>query len=560
MKTLWFATSIKISGCVVLLLPFCFSMTFAQSNPFSRYYRNELIQKVTVPATEILGKTREGRVYLTQEDVIAMALQQNLNVNVERHNYLFDLWAIQRQRSVYDPTGTLDFSWNRQATPTASVLQGGLSVTDILTSHRYGYRQNFSTGSSLEVNFTGIRNNTSSFFASLAPAINTSMEFLFRQNLLEGFGRIGAEYEIEISRNTLDITSQEFQRVAQDIILDVLNRYWELQFSLQDIQVKQKSLEYATRVLEQNRSRFDVGTAARLEIVQSEAEASSRREELIRSQFNYRLTQDQLVQLITSYQDPGHFTGEIIPSTALYTPEPIPQSFENLQAMADEMHPQIQQMELDILNQQVKLNLSRDRLRPTLDLVAGYSQFGSGGRRLFLDFTKGFTNAEVVKIVDGGLRDSISQLFSSDFYGYVLGLNLQLPIFNTEARAQNAQAQISLDRAELRQESVKQTVSLSIRHALTQIEMNHARLEAAQATVLFSQERLEGEGIRFEVGIGTTRELIEAQRDLLEAESVLLRGQTDLIQSHHLLDNALGRTFERYKIRLDEALKKNIRY
>ena len=95
MKTPWFATSIKISWCTILLLPFCFSVTFAQSNPFSRYFRNELIQKVTVPATEILGETREGKVYLTHEDVIAMALQQNLNVNVERHNYLFDLWAVQ---------------------------------------------------------------------------------------------------------------------------------------------------------------------------------------------------------------------------------------------------------------------------------------------------------------------------------------------------------------------------------------------------------------------------------------------------------------------------------
>lgn len=559
MNKLLFARFPVTVFCGFALWSFCSSAIYAQGNPFSKYYRDQKIQSVRVGRTEIPGSKQAGKVYLTQEDVITMALRQNLDVNVERHNYLFDSWMIERQKGVYDPAATIGFNWDRETIPTASVLQGGTSVTNILTTYNYGYRQNFSTGSSLEINFSGVRNRTTSFFASLVPAVNTSFEFLFRQNLLEGFGRIGPDYEIEISRHNLDITEQEFKRRAHEIILQVLDQYWELQFALQDIEVKDKSNQLATTVLEQNKARFEVGTAARLEVIEAEAEAASRREELIRSQFGYRRMQDQLVKLVTNYQDPREFPGEIVPATQVYTPQQVSESFDTLQAMALEMHPEIQQADLDIVNQKINLDLSRNRLRPTLDLVAGYQQFGLGGRRVVLDFSQGFTNAQIVDVIPGGLEDSFAQLFSTDFYGYVVGFNLELPIFNTEARAENAQAQIALERAQLRQESLRQAISLEIRDALTQIEMNEARLQAAEAAVRFGRERLEGEEVRFDVGMGTTRELIEAQRDLLEAESVLLRAQIDLIKSHNLLDQALGRTFDRYNIRLGDALQTNVR-
>ena len=127
---------------------------------------------------------------------------------------------------------------------------------------------------------------------------------------MEGFGRIAADYEIEISRNNLEITEQEFKRTVTDLILEVLDRYWELRFALRDIEVKQKSSQLAETVLAQNKARFEVGTAARLQVVEAEAEVASRREELIASQFTYRQVQDQLIQLITNYQDPREFPGE----------------------------------------------------------------------------------------------------------------------------------------------------------------------------------------------------------------------------------------------------------
>ena len=508
--------------------------------------------------TQVLGSIQNGKVYLSEQQAIEMALRHNLDINVERHESLFHRWAVQRQRGVYDPIATFNFRWDRDTIPATSILQGGLRLTNILTDYDYGFEKSFSTGSAFEVKFSGSRNRSTNFFSSLVPSIDTSFEVLFRQSLLQGFGRIAAEYQVEISRNNLDISEQEFRRRAVDVVFQVQEHYWELVHALQDTQVKEKSLQLANTVLDQNRVRLEVGTASRLDVVQAETEVALRREELIRTQFNYRRSQDQLVKLMTSYRDPREFPGEIVPADPVSVPPPVSQSFDRLRAVAAEMRPEFQQADLEMANQKVTLDLSRDKLRPNLDLVAGYQQFGLGGTKIIRDFSQGFIDPPVIEIISGGVGDSLGQLFSADFYGYVLGLNLRLPIFNREAQAENAQAQIALDQVELRKESLTQLIYLEIRDALTQIEMNEARLEATQAAVRSARERLEGEEARFDVGVGTTRELIETQRDLLQAESLSLRAQVDLIKSHALLDKAVGRTFDRHNIRLSDALEANV--
>ncbi len=542
---------------MVLLLG-CFPLQ-AELPYSSRYFKDQQTRQVVTDVMRVLGDFREGKVYLSERQAVEMALNHNLEINVERHVPLRKRWVVEQNRAVYDPLNTLSLNWDRATTPTSSILQGATRLTDVFTTLHYDYRQSFSNGSSFEVRFDGTRNRTTNFFASLVPAIDTRFELLFRQNLLPGFGRILPDYQIEISRNDVSISEQEFRRGVTEIVVQVQNRYWELQFALEDIRVKEKSLELSNTALEENRVRVEAGTSAALEVVQSEAEAALRREELIRARFNYRRIQDQLIRLITSYDDLRDFPGEIVPSDVIFAPPPVSDSWERLKSIATQERSELKQTELEIKNGNLNLERSRRRLRPSLDLVAGYQQFGLGGRQVVRDFSQGFLDPPVLEIVPGGLGDSLSQLFSSDFYGYLLGFSLQVPVFNTEARAANARAQLSLSQAEMQRKNLLQAISLEIRDALHQIEMNEARVAAAGEAVRFAQDRLASEQVRFEVGRGKTRELIEAQRDLVRAQSVSLRAKVDLIQGHNLLDRALGRTLQVHRIQLSEVLTRNVR-
>ncbi|RPI28182.1 MAG: TolC family protein [Acidobacteria bacterium] len=529
----------------------------AQS-PFGRY-RHDQKRQVLAVSPSVPPSAVDGKIGLTERQAVEMALANNFDVNLQRNTVLSERWRVDRLRGYYDPQTNFSFNWDREKTPAASVLQGGPSLTNILTTATTGYSQLFPTGTSLQATFSGVRNRTTSFFNSLVPAINTQFEIQLTQNLLEGFGRVGQEYQIEIARNDSETSEQEFKRLATDVIVQVQDRYWELEYALRDADVKDKSLQLAKTVLEQNRARHAVGTAARLEVVQSEAEVALRQEELIRSKFSYRLVQDQLIQLMSNLEDPRQMTGDLLPVDPVSSPRPVQESFEDLKAQASRLRPEVEQAKLSLASQRANLNLTRNRLRPNLDLLLGYQQFGLGGTLVQRDFSQGFLNPPVVGIIPGGLGGALDQMVGADYYGYMLGLTLQLPIFNQEARAENAQAQISLDQASLREESVRQLIAVQLREALTRIEMNRASFEAGEAAVRSVQERLVAEQARFDAGMATTREIIEAQRDLLLAETTRLRAQIDLIKSHALLDKATGRTFERFGIQLVDALSMNVK-
>lgn len=529
----------------------------AQDELVTRYYEDVPVSKVEVGPLRELGRLVDGKLYLTEREAIELALENNYSLNVERHNRLLREWDITLDRAAYDPTGNFGFNWNRAKTPSASVLSGGTSVTDIVTDYTFGYQHPFSTGSTFEATFEGTRNRTTNFFSSLVPAINTHFELTFRQKLLEGFLKADAEYDIEIAQNNLDLSSAQFRAAVIEVVSQVQNSFWELNYAFRDIDVKQKSLELAQTTYEQNQARLEVGTASRLEVVQAEAEVASRKEELIGSQSSYRLAQDQLIKLITPLEDPRNFSGQVVPDQTDRTP-PEPEPFDQLLQTATSLRPEIEQSDLTISNQEVELNRSRDRLKPSLEFVAGYQQFGLGGTRVERDFSQGFINPPIIDIIPGGVTDALSQTFSGNYYGYIVGFNFQVPVHNTEARARNAQAQIQLSQARMQRSSIQQDIGTQIRNTLTLIESNRARIEASQTAVRAARERLDGEQARFDVGMGTTRDLIEAQRDLLVAESVLLRARIDLIENYNALDQIVGRTLQRHNIVLRDAEEQNV--
>jgi len=527
--------------------------------PFSRYHRDQDRKAVAIQPKNIPAPDTEGRVSLTERQAVEMAIVNNFDVNLQRNTVLSERWRIDQLRGLYDPLTTMQFSWNRTKTPTGSILEGGPSLTNVVTSLSSTYSQAWRTGTSIEATFTGSRNRSTNSFSSLVPAMNAQFEILVRQSLLEGFGKVGQEYQIEIARNSSDSSEQEFKRQATELIVQVQDSYWELEFLDRDVAVKEKSLQLAETVLAQNRSRYEAGTAARLEMVQAEAEAALREDELLRSRYNRRLVADGLIQLITNLEDPRQFPGNLAPADPVTSPPEVTETFSELREKALVARPEVEQSKLEISSQKTSLDLTRDRLRPSLDLVAGYQQYGLGGTLINRDYSQGFINPPIISVVPGGFGDALDQMFGADYYGYMLGLQLQIPIFNREARAENAQAQIALDQATMREQSVRQLIATQLRDALTRIEMNRASFRATEAAVRSARERMSAEQARFDAGMATTREIIEAQRDLLLAETTALRSQIDLIKSHALLDRAIGRTFERFNIRLADALEVNVR-
>ena len=160
----------------------------------------------------------------------------------------------------------------------------------------------------------------------------------------------------------------------------------------------------------------------------------------------------------------------------------------------------------------------------------------------------------IIGIEPGGFWDSLDSLFSRRYLGYVLGLSLRIPLGNSDARANSAQAQIDYRQGEDRLRSQRQRIALEIRQAYDNIAMNRERVSTAEVTVRYQQQRVQGEQDKYALGATTTRFILEAQRDLQDAQSRLLKAKIDLIKSRTALDRALGDTLQAHNIQLEAAL------
>jgi outer membrane protein TolC len=148
----------------------------------------------------------------------------------------------------------------------------------------------------------------------------------------------------------------------------------------------------------------------------------------------------------------------------------------------------------------------------------------------------------------------MSSLFSYKYLGYVVGLTFRVPIGNDDARANSAQAQIDYRQGEERLRSLRQSIALEIRQAYDRFALNQASLQAAEVTVRYQKQRLQGEEDKYSLGANTTRSIIEAQRDLQDAATTFLKAEIETIKSRILLDKALGDTFSAHNIELKNAL------
>jgi outer membrane protein len=236
--------------------------------------------------------------------------------------------------------------------------------------------------------------------------------------------------------------------------------------------------------------------------------------------------------------------------TPAFADQPCPGSFS-----AVENRQEVKELLKSQENNKIQVDYTRNQLRPTLDLVAGYSQNGLGGDTILRDYSGGFFNAPVIGITPGGFWDSLDSLFSRRYLGYVLGFTLKILIGNDDARASSAQAQINYKQGEARIASQRQQIALEVRQAYENVAMNKALAKTAEATVRYQRQRLQGEQDKYALDATTTRSIIEAQRDLQDAQSRLLQAKINLIKNRITLDKAVGETLAVHNIELRDALK-----
>ena len=617
--------------CLVLLAPMTSAQTAsapgpghqldppkleAGSGPFSwltRDYRQPEVPPVRLANSNRLDSLlRAGTLYLSLQDTVALALENNLDIEVQRYgpqiadaNILraraggflrgvntsitpgpssasqtgpqtgINQSAVQQTGTVQttgnvlvsqtgSPIPTLDPSiqgfmrWQHLTTPQASAF---VTRTNSLIQQNdlgtFTYNQGFLTGSIVSLGYSGTGVSSNNRSVNFNPATLGSLTFSFTQHLLQGFGVAVNARQIHIAKNQRELSDLVFKQQVITTVTAVINLYWDLVAFNEDVKVKQQALATSQRLYNDNKKQVEVGTLAPIEIVRAEAEVASREQDLTVSQTQV-LQQETIIKNALSRNgvaSPSVADAHIVPTDHIQIPstEPI-QPLQDMTANALRARPELSQNRIQIEDQKISIRGSKSALLPTLDLVANLNNNGLVGQAVPPNPAIGPTNPFFI----GGTGTLLSQLFSRNFPDYGIGFNLNIPIKNRSARADILTDELTLRQQELALQQLQNQIRVEVQNAVIGVQQARARYAAAQKARVLQEQTVDAEQKKFELGASTIYNVILTQRDLLTAQSTEVTALAAYAKARVELDRATGQTLDRNNISLDEAFRGSV--
>lgn len=464
---------------------------------------------------------------LTLDDATARALERNLDIAVERLNpQTFD-FSIAALDGNYRPTLNSNFGLNSQSRFQRSQTAGaantlGLLSTETLTNN-YSVSQNMRWGGgSFAVGFNNSRQEQSDLFATRNPALNTSLTASYAQPLLRNFRIDGTRASLQITRINQQISETALRATISRTLVNVRNAYWDLVYAMAAADVAERSLALATRLVEDNQARVEVGTLAPLDVVQAQAEQATRRQTVAQTAAARRTAELALKQLIVNGTDDPLWNASIEPidrPTYASTPVDVAGAVRNALSSRTDLETARRQL----TSNEISLKSLTDQQMPALDLTASYGVAGIGGPQFFRQGLGGV----ITDVVPSGYTDALRLLGQREAPSWNLALNFSYPIGASPAEANVARARLQQRQTVAQTRLLELRVATEVTNAALQVEATRERLQAATVALELAERRLEAEQSRFDVGLTTNFFVVQAQRDLRDAQNAELRALLD---------------------------------
>ena len=521
----------------------------------SRYKPSPSSVAPTGPLTQdrLPALIRSGEIPLSVEDLINLTLENNLDISVSRFSPIASEYSILTNNRPFEPMLRLAANFSRDASRSTTQLTGVASTIEFNNDVAVGYSQTLKTGADIAVDFTLNRTSTNNLFTSFSPLWVGRINYSFTQRVLNGYGRNINTRAIRIAQNNKSISEVEFERMVIELVTQAQKSYWDLVFTAEDLKVKEDSLRLAEKTLSDNQRQVDVGTLARIDLIQSETQVATRREERVVSTFTQNQIQDQVKKVLSRQQDAGLVLARISPTQRAGLPEP-----SDILPIADairvalENRPELRQASLRLRNSEIEVEYAKNQLLPTLDVTARFVQSGLGGTQTIRD---GFgPNAPVIAVIPGGVGDAFANLLKLQNKGFSAGVSMQIPLSNRSQQAEYARVTTERRTGEENIKAIEAQIALEVRNAITAVEMNKARIETARVSRGLQEQQYAAEQRRFELGASTVRFVLEEQDNLQRLQTNEIAALVNYRKALVDYDHALGVTLKKNNVNIEKAI------
>jgi outer membrane protein len=550
---------------------------------------------------------RGGNLYLSVQDVIALAIENNIDIAIQRYGPFLTQEVLRRTQgggglrnisqpiapgpsSVslagvsagniglpnggagvssggglvitlgttppgLDPFVFVSANYQHSTSPQSNTFLSGVPfLLDDSKQYQVGYGQSFVTGTNVQLFYGSTRNKYNSPSFVLNPFTNGFLDLTITQNLLQGFGIAVNNRFIRVARNNMKVTDLQLKLQVITTISAILNLYWDLVSFNEDVRIKEQARDTAQKLYEGNQHQAELGTLPKIEVTRAAAEVSSTKENLLIAETNVAQQETVLKNALSRNGVASPWLDEvhIIPLDKIVVPdkEDIKPSAE-LIAHAIENRPELEQARINLESNKMNLIGTKNALLPSLQAFVDLTSNGLTGSPNVL--SNGTSSAD--PFVVGGYPNLVGQLFRRNFPSYSAGFSLNIPFRNRAAQADYVTDQLGVRQGELQLQKALSQVRVDVKNAIIGLQQARARYETAVATRVLSQQTLEAEENRFKFGESTIPVVVQAQRDLATNQEAEVQAMANYTHAKVAFDQAVGQTLESNGISLEEAAK-----
>jgi outer membrane protein TolC len=495
----------------------------------------------------------DNTIKLPLKSVIVLALKNNLQIAFQSLEPSLIETNIMREESVYDFNFSTQVGKSRRVTQTANLLSGAGedSVWQQSWDMSMDITKQFVTGTSAELKWVSSSSRTDFLFQGLVPEYQSELNLSLVQPLLKDMGIDIGKSMIKVANLNYEISQQEFKKRVMDILYQIETLYWNIFFQMKDLEAREKALEAAQALERDFRLRIDAGTLAPIEIYQAEATVAERKQDLIVARDLLKDTQDDLKSALNFFQKSTYWDVELIPADEPRT-ELVKEDLMESIKEAFAYRPDYNQAKMDIESRDIMVKYTKNQTLPRVDIFGTVGTMGLGGRgnEDIFDFTGG-GNSTAVSEFSTGWSDVWDNMGTTDFYNYTIGLKIEFPIGNRFAKSQYSKAKIDAARAATYLKDIENIVITEVKEAVRQVNTDYEKIGAAQKSLRSSQEKLDAEEIKFDVGLSTTRNVLDFQDDLARAASRYALSLSQYEKSLANLARTKGVMLDNYNITIE---------
>jgi outer membrane protein len=577
-------------------------------------YRTKVVAPISVSNSSRLDALlRAGNIYLSLQDAIALVLENNLDIQIQRYNRPLQQASLLRAQAggplrgvpsgvqtattdtlsqitggvigtsgsaqastsnssggtIITATGTavpqLDPSlymvgyWGHQTGLNANTITSGTStLVNGIRMYQSGVQKAFLTGTNVSLGWQAQGTSTNSPLLSINPFITGSMNLTVTQPLLQGFLYSPNSRYIKIAKNNLKINDYVFKAQVINTVSAVVSAYWTLVSDIENVKVKEQALSLAQKLLNDNKKQVEIGTLAPISIVQAEAEVATREQELVTARTSV-LQQETLLKNAlsrTGVAGANIADAHIIPTNHITVPatEPVV-PVQDLVQTALKKRPEVHTSSINIDSSRIGLSGSKSELLPQLGLYLNMTNNALAGTAQ--PVVDPFTGqlVQVPGAFIGGYGSTFSQLFSRKYPSYSAGIQLNLPLRNRSAQADYEIDALNVRTQELQHQRLLNQIRVDVQNALIAVQQASAGYAAAVKARDLARQTLDAEQKKYALGASTIFLVIQYQRDLASAGSVEVAAGAAYARAKVQLQGATGETLDAYNISMEEAEK-----